>query len=715
MKLAILTSGGDAPGMNPALRAVARSAHAAGVEIVAVSEGFDGLINGWVRPLSPTDVSGLLSRGGTVLGTARSDGFRSKEGRRAAVRTLVDAQVDGLVVIGGDGSLTGASTLASEWSTHLADLVSDGSISADRAAAHPALRVVGLVGSIDNDFWGTDATIGGDSALHRVVDAIDALTSTAASHQRSFVVEVMGRHCGWLALTAAICTGADAVLLPEAPPEDWRAYLLGALASGREAGRRHAVVVVAEGARDRQGTPISAAEVQDVLRDGLGQDTRVTVLGHVQRGGVPSAYDRVMTTILGARAVQVLRDEPDAPRVLGTAGPRILDHDLDHAVAKSREASDAASEGNHRLARDLRGPGFAALLELRHTLARPRAAAPSDAPAVLIVHVGAPAPGMNAAVTSVARGAIARGWRALGAHEGLRGAVAGELQPLDWMAVDGWISQGGANLGTNRDLVPAEDLRPTLELHGIGAIAILGGFEALEAADALRSLDLPIAVVPATISSNVPGTWRSIGSDTACNAIIEAVDRLRQSAVGARDRVFVVEVMGRRCGALAATAALGSGAELVLTHEDGVDLTTVQLASAALNASFDRGRKVGLALVSDGVDAPFDARSLTRILSAEAGDRFDTRLCVLGHLQQGGRPSPADRIDGARLGAAAIAHCTDGRGAVVVGLHESEVRATILDEVLAMADRTLRRARTPDHAGVLHLARALGVPPAPTP
>lgn len=710
MKIALLTSGGDAPGMNPAVRAVARSALAAGAEVLAVREGYEGLVQGWVDALSAADVGGLLDRGGTVLGTARSAAFRGAEGRRAAVATLVNHGAEGLIVIGGDGSLTGASILSTEWAEHLRTLVADGVVTEEQAAAHPRLRVVGLVGSIDNDFWGTDTTIGGDTALHRVIEAIDALTSTASSHQRSFVVEVMGRRCGWLALAASICTGADAVLLPEAPPPDWRTYVLASLEAGRAAGRRHSVVIVAEGARDRSGQPITAGMVQEVLRDVLHQDTRITVLGHVQRGGAPSGFDRIMTTTLGVRAVQEMLEGDDRAIVFGTCGPDLVRHDLDEAVRMSRAASDAAGTGDHERARDLRGDGFEALISLRHILGRPAASPPESAPAVLVLHVGAPAPGMNAVVASVARGALARGWRAIGASDGLRGLLAGDTVELDWMAVDGWVNQGGAALGTNRHPVDAALVVPRLQALGVRSVVLVGGFESIGVAEQLCAQGVPVAIVPATISNNLPGTWRSVGSDTACNAVLEAVDRLRQSAVGARDRVFVVEVMGRRCAALAAASALGSGAELVFVHEDEVDLAQVERASRSLNADFDAGRAVGLVLVADGVDAPYDARSLSRVLEAESGGRFDTRLCVLGHLQQGGRPAPMDRLDGARLGDAAVRWCVEGgTDAVLVGLEGEGVAVVPLPEVLAASDPVHRRPREPGYAGVLALARRLGL------
>src|SRR6478672_352209 len=211
MRLAVMTSGGDAQGMNPAVRAVVRTALNHGAEIYAIFEGYAGLIEGGerIRSVSWDDVSSILNRGGTVIGTARSLEFRERSGRRKAVHNLLLKDIDRLIVIGGDGSLSGADLLRQEWPSLVAELLADGTIDQHMADRHPALMITGLVGSIDNDMIGTDMTIGADSALHRIVEAIDSISSTASSHQRSFVVEVMGRHCGYLAPMSALAGGAD--------------------------------------------------------------------------------------------------------------------------------------------------------------------------------------------------------------------------------------------------------------------------------------------------------------------------------------------------------------------------------------------------------------------------------------------------------------------------------------------------------------------------
>jgi 6-phosphofructokinase 1 len=271
-RLAILTSGGDAPGMNAAVRAVVRTALERGISVFAVYEGYQGLVGiGYIREMN-WDSGRHLGLGSTII-AARSDDFRTREGRRKASRNLVEREVDSLVVIGGDGSLTGADVFRHEWPSLLKELVELGEISAETAERHANLFIVGLVGSIDNDMYGTNMTIGADTALHRITAAIDAIASTAASHQRTFVVKVMGRNCGYLALMAALATGAEWVLIPENPPQwdDWEEKMAADLRRGRKAGRRDSIVVIAEGARDKLGNPIGSSYVQKFLEK-LGEE-----------------------------------------------------------------------------------------------------------------------------------------------------------------------------------------------------------------------------------------------------------------------------------------------------------------------------------------------------------------------------------------------------------------------------------------------------------
>ena len=223
-RLGLLTSGGDSPGMNGACRSIVRMAIDQGCECWAVMEGYQGLVEGGdlIRQMNWEDVRGWLSEGGTLIGTARCKDFRERPGRLRAAKNMIETGLDSLIIIGGDGSLTGADTLRAEWPGLLEELVSTNAITPEEQKTFQFLNIVGLVGSIDNDFADTDATIGAYSSLARICESVDSIDATAFSHQRAFVIEVMGRHCGWLALMAGVSTGADFIFIPEMPPEiDW--------------------------------------------------------------------------------------------------------------------------------------------------------------------------------------------------------------------------------------------------------------------------------------------------------------------------------------------------------------------------------------------------------------------------------------------------------------------------------------------------------------
>jgi len=274
-RIAVLTSGGDAPGMNAAIRAVVRAAVASGQEVLGVQHGYTGLIAGDFRRLQPRDVGGIIDRGGTVLGTTRCEALKSPAGQSDALRRMQEHAIDALVVIGGNGSQSGAAALT-------------------RLGA----RVVGVASTIDNDLVGTDMSIGATTALDIAVQAIDRLRVTAASHKRAFLVEVMGRNTGFLALLAGVAGGAEAIVLPEAElsPEALAQEIRSAYARGKS----HAIVVVAEGARHNAE---GMAQYFREHAERLGFDLRITRLGHIQRGGAPGVFDRIMATRLGAAAV----------------------------------------------------------------------------------------------------------------------------------------------------------------------------------------------------------------------------------------------------------------------------------------------------------------------------------------------------------------------------------------------------------------------------
>ena len=311
-RIAVLTSGGDAPGMNAAVRAVTRAALARGAEVFGVRNGYAGLLADAMEPLRARDVGGIVQHGGTVLGSARCPEFAEPSGRSAALRNLAARGIDGLVVIGGNGSQTGSATLARE-----------------------GFAVVGVPSTIDNDVYGADSSIGADTAVNITLEAIDRLRTTASSHSRAFAVETMGRDCGYIALMAGIAGGAEVIALPESEIEP--AEVAKRLRAAYQRGKTHALVVIAEGAR---------CGVKELMqhyaesRDSIGFELRVTRLGHVVRGGAPTAADRILATRLGSAAVETLVQERHGVLV-GASCNEIITTPLAEIAGRTR-AADAA-------------------------------------------------------------------------------------------------------------------------------------------------------------------------------------------------------------------------------------------------------------------------------------------------------------------------------------------------------------------------------------
>jgi 6-phosphofructokinase 1 len=715
--IGVLTSGGDAPGMNAAVRAVVRTALARGVEVYAIREGYQGMVDGGnqISPLNWGSVGSILQLGGTVIGTARCAAFRTRDGRRQAARNLLRRRIDGLVVIGGDGSLTGADTFRREWPELLAELVERGEISQKVAERHAHLAIVGLVGSIDNDMFGTDMTIGTDTALHRITEALDALSSTAASHQRTFIVEVMGRRCGYLALMGAISGGADWVMIPENPPnvDNWEDKMCEVLKEGRDVGhRRDSIVIVAEGAQDRQGRPISSQYVQMVLEDHLGEDARVTILGHVQRGGAPSACDRYLSTMMGYAAVDTLlaARSDEEPQLVGIRGNRIVHSPLMEAVRQTQAVNEAISTNDYKTALALRGSGFQDAFRTLRTLVRavphpPKAGQKSLRLAVM--HSGGPAPGMNTAVRAAVRLGLDHGHTMLGVEHGFKGLVAGDIKKLDWMSVNGWATRGGAELGTNRVVPEGSDfytIARNIEEHRIDGLLIIGGWTGYQSAHALFSrrasfpaFNIPIVCLPSSIDNDLPGSELSIGADTALNNIVRAVDKIKQSAV-ASQRCFVVEVMGRYCGYLALMSGMATGAERVYLNEEGIRLADLQADLARLVAGFEDGRRLALLVRNEYANPLYTTEFLCSLFEEESKELFDVRKAILGHLQQGGDPSPFDRIQATRLAARCIEYLIEQAGrtppaGAFVGLQAGEVKFFTLEDLPRLLDTEHRRPK----------------------
>lgn len=303
-RIGVLTSGGDSPGMNSAVRAVVRTAIYQGLDVVGIERGYAGLIHREFREMKLRSVADIIQRGGTVLKTARSKEFMTVEGRAQAASNLKNLEIDGLVVIGGDGSFRGAGALAKEH----------------------GVAVVGLPGTIDNDIACTEYTIGFDTCVNTVLDAINKIRDTATSHERTFLIEVMGRRTGYIALQAGLAGGAESILVPEVPYK--LDEVVDKLLGGYNRGKLHSIIIVAEGAGN-------VIEIGKYLQEKTGFETRVTILGHIQRGGAPSAFDRVLAARMGAKAVDLLQ-AGERPKVVAVRHGEIAAVDLQEALEQTK-------------------------------------------------------------------------------------------------------------------------------------------------------------------------------------------------------------------------------------------------------------------------------------------------------------------------------------------------------------------------------------------
>ncbi|OXS80613.1 6-phosphofructokinase [Domibacillus enclensis] len=315
-RIGVLTSGGDAPGMNAAVRAVVRKAIYHDMEVFGVYQGYHGLINGQIKQLDRGSVGDIIHRGGTMLRSARCLEFKTLEGQKQGIEQMEKFGIEGLVVIGGDGSYMGA-----------------------KALTEHGFPCVGVPGTIDNDIPGTEFTIGFDTALNTVIDAIDKIRDTASSHERTFIVEVMGRHAGDLALWSGLAGGAETILIPEAPYDMNK--VAAKLKRSQERGKKHSIIVVAEGVMT--GNKFGA-----IIEELTGFDTRVSVLGHMQRGGTPSASDRVLASRLGAHAVELLL-EGKGGRAVGIEQNQIIDYDIIEALSKPHKVDQRMYELSQEL------------------------------------------------------------------------------------------------------------------------------------------------------------------------------------------------------------------------------------------------------------------------------------------------------------------------------------------------------------------------------
>ncbi|KAG6872674.1 hypothetical protein C0995_007783 [Termitomyces sp. Mi166 len=513
------------------------------------------------------------------------------------------------------------------------------------------------------------------------------------------------------------------------------------LGQDREIGKRKTIVIVAEGAIDIDLNPIKAEYIKEVLTTRLGIDTRVTTLGHTQRGGRPCAWDRILPTLQGVEAVSVLLEAtPETPSyMIGIHENKITRVPLMEAVEMTRAVAQAVNEKNFEKAVSLRDPDFAERLD--GFLATSVLVKEPDQPEqkrlrVAIMHMGAPAGGMNAATRAAVRYCVRQGHTPLAVQNGFRGLLDDNITELSWLGVDSWQVRGGSELGTNR-ILPSTDLgavASTFQKFSFDALMMIGGFEAFHALLILEegrkhypAFHIPMVHLPATLSNNVPMTEYSLGSDTSLNALVDACDAIKQSASASRDRVFVVETQGGNCGYLATMGALATGASLVYIPETGINLDMLRRDVKFLKTRYsldERGRSEGrLVIRCEAASSVYTTDVLTKMFKEEGAPLFDARSASLGHTLQGGVPSPMDRARAVRLALKCMTFIeqhhallqaqpaktrqASGDSAAVITVQSHSIKWVPVQEMVKHADMKNRRGKASWWQGVTGLIEAL--------
>lgn len=710
--IAVMTSGGDAPGMNANVRAIVRTTLARDCNAFVIHEGYSGLVKGgpkFIKKMKWSDVDNWLMMGGTNIGTARCKEFRERSGRLAACKNMIEAGIDGLIVCGGDGSLTGADLFRQEWPSLIKELFEKNEITEHQFNTYQHLNICGTVGSIDNDMSSTDATIGAYSSLDRICKAIDYIVATANSHQRAFVVEVMGRNCGWLALMAGIATSADYIFIPEKPSKksEWSESMCTIVSKHRQRGKRKTIIIVAEGAITSDLVPITCNDVKEALVSKLGIDTRVTTLGHVQRGGPPVAFDRFLATMQGVVAVDtILSSTPSTPsQMIAIAENKIVKRDLVDAVKLTKSVAEAIKAKDFQGAIDLRDNEFKDhlnyLMQINSADFVPPSLPPPQRKNYAIINVGAPAGGMNSAIYAFTNFCLSRGHTPYAIYNGFSGLARHEsIHTIDWLNIEGWNSLGGSEIGTNRSTPNSVDIGKIayyFTKYNIQGLVLVGGFEALESLQQLNAakinypaFQIPMVLLPSTISNNVPGTEYSLGSDTCVNQLIEYCDIISQSANSTRNRTFVVECQGGYCGYIASLAQLVTGSLAAYVPEEGISLEQLDKDIETLRAltAADKTHTGHILIKSEYASLALSTEKISEIVQEESQGMFDSRVAIPGHVQQGGLPSPIDRIRATRFAIKAVEYMEsldtaviDESSAVVLGIEGSKVHFKPVESV----------------------------------
>ncbi|KAI5192310.1 6-phosphofructokinase 1 [Nematocida minor] len=690
--LGIITSGGDAPGMNSAIWAIVKASTRNGARVLGVQNGYEGLIKNEIQEITEQEAFQHMQTGGTFLRSARSEEFTTKEGLKKAVSTIKKREIDALVIIGGDGTMKGAGSIAE---------------------ACPEISVVFVPGSIDNDIPGTES-IGAATALHRIIEAIDCIESTMASHKRGFVLEVMGRDCGWLALTGAFATDASYVFLPEYPQgEEWKEKLQKSVTEKSE--RHCTYVILSEGARHKSGEKVTAEEVCQAM-SAVGIETRSVVLGHTQRGGSPCAADRLIAPSLGVAAAEVALSRPGAYAIYTGDTERVLD--LFVCINRCIQFNEIIKKEPDGVAK-VRGKEFVEMYESfesgslngkQKNCANGRASKSKKSKDSEVkegketdsVEVSKKEKESSGSMPNYAVAMI-----------GLVGAGADTiLSKMEYYASARMkkvvnLTKHTYFIKRNSKIKKSEletdllHLKEIMNDKKIGTIVLIGGLDALAEGKRLSSVFENVYVIPCTVSNNVPGTTVSIGADTALDTITALCDNLKIEL--SRSVAYLVEVHGGACGYLSVATALAVGAlDCYFPEETGV-LSRLTRSLKALGLAFKKSSIPQLIIRGNGAMKGICNDTAARILEVDGTKTYIVRQCTLGHVQKGNKPTAVDRLRAART---ALFIFSAPAGHKVLGVNRWTPMTTEIEAAVLEVNEEKRRLK---RAAWLEMARTYRV------
>lgn len=761
-RLGILTSGGDSPGMNSAMRSIIRYSLKNSIKVYGIYRGYDGLIKGDIRLLgwnSETDFSG---QSGTYLLSARSDQFKTREGRKKAALNLLVRNISALVIKGGEGTMKGALMFKNEFKElckeileeeKMSSLISQKAVRDNSNVSTPCsdegknsldtekisdiifeysnleisndfdniptepydLQIIGIPGTIDNDIMGTDYTLGSDTALNRVAEIVEKLNSTMRSHKRVFVLECMGRNCGWITLMAGYAIEADYIIIPEVPPKDWKKDMIDTVKTVYYNHKRNVFVFISEGAVDSDGNRILTKEVEEEIRKS-GLEVRSLVIGHVQRGGMTTSKDRFLGTMFGIKAVEYIIDGYKEAVMVANVNDEFTFVNLEEIVKKAEDEKIAFNNKEYSKVLQMRSKFFQNVYEIyerhrkdlvrlffnEHLYSREYMAgymhANEEKKLEIVMKIpecitkmakttkkqrigflteGPCSCGMNTILNSLVQYGLCRNFDVFYFFNGYEGLINGEIRQADIFEFSLGHNQGGTIIGTSvSNGLDIDLINKKIEEYQLDYLIIAGGTINIKIAVSSSK----IIIIPCTVANNFPGTDMSIGSETALNAISVVAESCRLTAASINKTVFIIEIGGGKCGFLTVMGGI-SCAVFDTLRPLSTNIEDLILIKKKIKLTLEMRKRASLIIFRNESSFEYiSTKSLCEIICNE--DKIRYNWSVLGHLECGIFPSIIDRINSRLSAYKAIESCVEGVKSGIIGIDGDQVSFKRIEMIL---------------------------------